>query len=246
MADERPLEGKTALVTGAGRNLGRAIALELAAHGANIVASARSNRAEAEAVAEEARAFDVSAIAILADVGDSDAVAAVAARSASELGGIDIYVSCVAMRPHQSLADTSIDEWHTAIETNLSASFYLAKAITPSMVEGGWGRIIHIGGGFDPARGRLHTLTTKNGLLGLTRALASELGPHGITANLVAPGSLRPKDGTPPSPEAAAKIPVGRFGEAEDVAWACAFLASPRSGFITGQVVHVNGGTRML
>ncbi len=244
---DRDLEGKTALVTGSGRNLGRAILLELAARGAHVVVNARSNRAEAEAVAEQARALGADALVTLGDVGDADAVHALVREALRRFSSIDIYVSNAATRPHQSVLDVSAEDWRRALATNLDASFHLAKAIAPSMVERGWGRIIHIGGGFGIAPGRLHTLAGKAGLLGLTKALAADLGRYGITANLVAPAALDVRGeraGSPPrsGPDA---VPAGRWGRPEDVAWACAFLASERSGFITGQTLHVNGGRMM-
>ena len=239
--------GKTVLVTGAGRNIGRAIVLEFAARGANVVVNARSNEAEAEAVAQEARALGAAALVTLGDVGDVDAVNDIVRRASQAFGRIDAYVSNAAVRPHQAVLDVTTEEWRRQLETNLSASFYLAKAIAPAMVEAGWGRIIHIGGGFSVAPNRVHTLTSKNGLLGLTRALAVELGPAGITVNVVAPGLIHtPGTTNEPPPGDVEEIPVRRRGEPEDIAWTCAFLASQRSGFITGQVIHVNGGSRML
>ena len=250
MDEARELDGKTALVTGAGRNIGRAILLELAARGANVIVNARANRAEAEAVAEEARAHGVAALVALGDVGDAGAVDTIAQAALERFGRVDVYVSNAAVRPHQGFLEVTHEEWRRNLETNLSASFYLAKALAPAMVESGWGRIIHIGGGFSVAPNRIQTLTSKSGLLGLTRALAVELGPSGVTVNLVAPASVNTTRGPENQPalspeEAAGQVPVGRLGEPEDVAWACAFLASPRSGFITGQVIHVNGGSRM-
>jgi NAD(P)-dependent dehydrogenase (short-subunit alcohol dehydrogenase family) len=249
MDTARDFEGRTVLVTGAGRNIGRAIVLEFAARGANVVINARSNRAEANAVADEARGLGARALVALGDVGDPDAVSAIASTAFQEFGRVDIYASNAAVRPHRRFLDVSNDEWRQHLEVNLSASFYLAKALTPSMAENGWGRVIHIGGGFEPAANRVHTITAKQGLLGLTRALAVELGPSGVTVNLVAPASVntpREPDARPRSVEDMANdLPVGRSGEPADVAWACAFLASPRSGFITGQVIHVNGGRRM-
>ncbi len=244
---DRDLEGKTALITGSGRNLGRAILLEFAARGANVVVNARSNRAEAEAVAEEARTLGADALVALGDVGDADAVGAIVDKALRRFSAIDISVSNAATRPHQSVLDISPEEWRRSLATNLDASFHLAQAVAPSMIERGRGRIIHIGGGFGVEPGRVHTLAGKAGLLGLTRALAADLGRHGITANMVAPAAIDvsgERDGRPPEsgPDA---VPLGRWGTPEDVAWACAFLASERSGFITGQALYVNGGRMM-
>ena len=244
---ERDLEGKTALVTGSGRNLGRAILIEFAARGANVVVNARSNRAEAEAVAEEARALGADALVALGDVGEAGAVRALVGEALRRFSAIDIYVSNAATRPHQSVLDVSPEEWRRALATNLDASFHLAKAIAPSMVERGWGRIIHIGGGFGVASGRIHTLTGKAGLLGLTRALAADLGRYGITANLVSPAAVNVSGERVEAPPGSGPdaVPAGRWGTPQDVAWACAFLASERSGFITGQTLLVNGGRMM-
>ena len=247
MRGDHDLEGKTALVTGSGRNLGRAILLELAARGANVVVNARSNRAEAEAVAEEARALGADALVALGDVDDADAVRAIVGEAQRRFTSIDISVSNAATRPHQSVLDVSAEEWRRALATNLDASFHLAQAVAPAMIERGWGRIIHIGGGFGVSPGRVHTLAGKGGLLGLTRALAADLGRYGITANMVAPAAIDvggERAGPPPEsgPDA---VPAGRWGAPADVAWACAFLASERSGFITGQTLCVNGGRMM-
>ena len=244
---DRDLEGKTALVTGSGRNLGRAILLEFAARGANVVVNARSNRAEAEAVAAEARALGADALVALGDVGDPDAVRAIVGEAQRRFPAIDISVSNAATRPHQGVLDVSAEDWRRALAINLDASFHLAQAVAPAMIERGWGRIIHIGGGFGVAPGRVHTLAGKGGLLGLTRALAADLGRHGITANMVAPAAIDvsgERAGSPPD-SGPDSVPAGRWGTPEDVAWACAVLASERSGFITGQTLYVNGGRMM-
>lgn len=247
MEAERDLEGRTALVTGSGRNLGRAILLEFAARGANVVVHARGNRAEAEAVAGEARALGAEALVALGDVGDAEAVRALVGEALRRFGALDVYVSNAAIRPHGSVLDVSAEEWRRALATNLDAAFHLARAIAPSMIERGWGRIIHIGGGFGVGPGRVHALAGKAGLLGLTRALAADLGRHGITANMVAPAAIdvSGERGGPPPADGPDAVPVGQWGAPEDVAWACAFLASERSRFITGQTLHVNGGRMM-
>ena len=158
METGRDLEGKTALVTGSGRNLGRAILLEFAARGANVVVNARSNRAEAEAVAAEARALGADALVALGDVGDPDAVRAIVGEAQRRFTAIDISVRNAATRPHQGVLDVSAEDWRRALAINLDASFHLAQAVAPAMIERGWGRIIHIGGGFGVAPGRVHTL----------------------------------------------------------------------------------------
>ena len=243
----RDLEGKTALVTGSGRNIGRAILLEFAARGANVIINTRANHVEAEAVATEARALGVDVFVALGDVGDQDTVRGIISDAQQRLGAIDIYVSNVGTRPYRDALEVSAGEWDRALATNLDAPLYLAQAIVPSMIERGWGRIIHIGGGFRVASGKIHTLTGKSALIGLTKALAADFGHYGITVNLVAPAALRRTGGRSEGPPSSGydAVPVGRWGTFEDVAWACAFLVAERSSFITGQILHVNGGRTM-
>lgn len=252
------LAGHTAFVTGSGRNIGRAIALELAGRGANVVVNARSNEAEAEAVAGECRAVGVRAETVVGDAARQSTIDA-AARAGAELGGVDIVVSNAAVRPHQSLADMTFDDWQRVLDTQLNASFRLASTFTPPMKARGWGRIIHVTGpdAFIGLANRAHNVAAKGALRGFTKALAVELGPFGITVNDVAPGILATErnDASHPHVTAAGApadendrsklvrlIPVGRLGTPDDVAYACGFLASPRAGFLTGIVVPVFGG----
>jgi 3-oxoacyl-[acyl-carrier protein] reductase len=251
----RDLEGKTALVTGSGRNIGRAVLLELAAKGADVIVNVRSNKDEAEHVASEARAYGVRAIVCIGDVSRQETVDQIADAAGAEFGGIDIVVSSAAVRPVQSFFELPIEDWQTILNTQLTASFRLAKAFVPGMTDRQWGRIIHITGpdAFIGLPHRAHNVTAKGGLRALTKALAIELGPFGITVNDVAPGNIRslrddashPVVGSVPAPDrqaGVADIPVGRQGEPEDVAYACGFLASPRAGFYTGTAMHCFGG----
>ncbi|HEU0033961.1 MAG TPA: SDR family oxidoreductase [Kofleriaceae bacterium] len=253
----RPLTGKTALVTGAGRNIGRAIVVELARQGANVIVNARSNRAEAEAVAAEARALGAGAIVVLGDIAALATIETVAREAEAAFGGVDIYVSNAMYRKHQAFHDTTVEDWHRYLEMQLGASFYLARTFAPAMARRGWGRIIHITGpdGFVGVANRIANVVAKGGLRSLTKALARELGPSGITVNDIAPGMhdtvrdpvTHPFVNDPDWIDKAVRsIPVGRLGTAEDVAWCCGFLASPRSGFITGQVLGCNGGELMI
>ncbi|BCB76604.1 3-oxoacyl-[acyl-carrier-protein] reductase [Phytohabitans flavus] len=254
---EQDLASKTALVTGSGRNIGRAVALEFAARGANVIVNSRTNREEVDAVAKEARDLGVGVIAAVGDISQQETIDEIAAQAKEQFGGVDIYVSNAAIRPFQSFFDLTVDDWLSVLNTQLNASFRLAKTFVPGMVEKKWGRIIHITGpdAFLGLSHRAHNVTAKGGLRALTKSLAIELGPFGITVNDVAPGAIDTikndashphvtKLGAPDENhrgEVIGRIPVGRLGTPEDLAYACGFLASPRAGFITGTVLPVFG-----
>jgi len=256
----RPLDGRTALVTGSGRNIGRAIALAFARDGANVVINGHRDRAALEAVANEARAMGVRARVALADVGDPDAVAAMVSDAVNDFGSVDIAVANVSLRLHQPLLDISIEDWRRTLETNLSSAFYLARACLPHMVEKRWGRIVHISGrdGFAPKQNRAHNVTAKAGVFALAKAIACEFGGYGITANTVAPGIIETTRDLANWPDAADSnaensfenrrraMPMQRFGHVEEVAAACSYLCSEGGAFVTGQVLHVNGGEFMF
>ena len=246
--------GKTALVTGAGRNIGRATILAFAQEGANVVVNYRSNRDEGEGVAEEARALGVEAIAIAADVGDSDQVGEMARQALERFGAVDIVVNNAASRPHQPFMDITVEDWDRVIRTDLSATFYLTRALVPTMMSRGWGRIVIIGGvcGSMGLANRAHTVASKAGLQGLTKAMALEFGHAGINVNLIAPGMIdttRPLEnypGWPPSQERLDGQPVNRIAQSEELAGVCVFLASQAASYITGQTIHFNGGMHMV
>ena len=249
------LKGKTALITGASRNIGRAIALAFAAEGADLVLNTRVNRDELEAVAEECRKAGVRVAPVLGDVGDPEAVETMVRQGLAELGAIDVLVCNAAIRPHRPLMETSIDEWHRVLAVNLHAAFYLARAVVPGMKERRGGSIIALGG-LSSLTGRPNTAavtTAKTGLLGLIRALAAELGPFGIRANMVIPGFMATErryaewypehQEVPPSaPEQLKQIPLRRFGRPDELAEACVFLASDASSYVTGDALRVMGG----
>jgi len=249
------LRGRAALITGASRNIGRAVALAFAAEGADLLLNTRANREELEAVAADCRKGGVRVATALADVADAAAVEAMVAHGLRELGAIDVLVCNAAIRPHTSLADTSVEDWHRVLGVNLHSAFYLARAVVPGMKERQRGSIIALGG-LSSLTGRPNTAavtTAKTGLLGLVRALAAELGPFGIRANMIMPGFIDTerryaewypefKKAPPGSPEQLKQIPLGRLGRPEDIADACVFLASDASAYVTGDTLRVMGG----
>jgi 3-oxoacyl-[acyl-carrier protein] reductase len=249
------LSGRTALITGASRNIGRAIALAYAAEGADLLLNARANGEQLEAVAEECRKTGVRVVTALADVADAAAVDAMVTRGVSELGGIDVLVCNAAIRPHKSITETSLEDWHRVLAVNLHSAFYLTRAVVPGMKARKRGSIITLGG-LTSLTGRPNTAAVtaaKTGVLGLVRALAAELGPFGIRANVVMPGVIDTErrnpewypelqQSPPGSPEQLKQIPLGRLGRPEDIADACVFLASEASAYVTGDTLRVMGG----
>ena len=249
------LQGRAALVTGASRNIGRAIALGFAAEGADLVLNTRVNGQELAEVAAECRKAGVRVVTTLGDVGDPAICQAMVERGLSELGSIDVLVCNAAIRPHKSVTDTTVEEWHHVLGVNLHSAFYLARAAVPAMKERRRGSIIALGG-MSSLTGRPNTAVVtvaKTGLLGLVRALAAELGPFGIRANMVMPGFIDTerrhaewypefRQAPPGSPEELAKIPLRRLGRPEDIAEACVFLASDASSYVTGDAIRVMGG----
>ena len=244
---------RTAIVTGSGRNIGRAIALALAAQGANVVVNGHRDRAAVDAVVKEIADLGGRALPFMADVSKHDEVAALVKAAADAFGSVDIVVSNVGMRRMQPFLDISLADWDAVLATNLTPAFYLARNAIPHMQRRKWGRIVLISG-FDGFWGqvtqRAHNITAKAGLHGLAKALAREFGPDGITVNTVAPGAIDTvRDWSQykhqPKEKIAAEIPLGRFGKVDEVAAACAFLAGDGGGFTSGQVIHVNGGHYM-
>jgi 3-oxoacyl-[acyl-carrier protein] reductase len=242
------LAGKVALVTGAGRNIGRAIALALAQGGAGVIVNARRNRAEAEAVVGEIAAGGGKAVAGLADVVDAPAVERMVAEGVSALGRLDILVNCAAVRREAPFGEMSAAEWHEALAIILDGAFNCAKACLPHLVKGGAGAIINIGGltAHTGAKNRAGVVTAKAGLVGLTRALAHDLAGDNITVNCVSPGLIETARGggnaARPHHHQTHQTLFGKRGAPEDVAGMVRYLAGPGGRFITGQTIHVNGG----
>jgi NAD(P)-dependent dehydrogenase (short-subunit alcohol dehydrogenase family) len=248
------LEERTAIVTGSGRNIGRAIALALATAGANVVVNGHRDSEAVAAVVSEIEALGGSAVGVIADVSVPEQVERLIAEATNAFGGVDIAVSNVGVRRQQAFEDITVDDWHAVMAVNLHACFYLAHFALPKMRERGWGRIIHISG-YDGWTGhidlRAHNVTAKAGMHGLTKAIAREYGRHGVTANTVAPGAIRTvRDRSQYShidlDAVRARLAIDSFGEPEDIAAACVYLAGDSGKFVTGQVIHVNGGEFMF
>ena len=242
------LDGKVALVTGSGRNIGRATVLKLAAEGAHVVVNARSNQAEADAVAQEARALGVQALSVLADVAQRGQVDHMVSQAMDTFGRIDILINNAAIRPHKPFTELTVDDWEAVRGVVLDGAIYCTRAVINSMVQNRYGRILFFTGegAFVGGAGRAHVSAAKMGLVGLARSLASEFAAQNIRVNVVSPGSI---DTTRANPEwyqgrapNAAGIPLQRQGTVEEIAATCLFLVSDDSGFITGQTIHANGG----
>jgi 3-oxoacyl-[acyl-carrier protein] reductase len=248
---QNELSGKVALVTGGARNIGRAICLALASGGAAVVVNSRSSREEAEKTAELVRAQGGRAAVHLADVADERAVAEMAGAAAREFGRIDILVNNAAVRQETPFAEIRLEEWRRVLATILDGAFLCAQACLPHLIRAGGGSIVNIGGvtGHRGARGRAHVVAAKAGLAGLTRALAHDLAPHGITVNCVVPGTIETERGLPGAPERPAERqglpPLGRRGTPEEIAAAVRFLSGPGARYITGQALHANGAGYM-
>jgi 3-oxoacyl-[acyl-carrier protein] reductase len=241
------LSGKVAVVTGAGRNIGRAIALALGEAGASIVVNARSNRAEADAVAREIEAIGGKALVHIGDVADAAAVQAMADAALKQLGRIDILVNNAALRREKPFTEMSYADWREIMDVTLDGAFHCVKACLPALKQSGAGTVINIGGlsAHTGAKSRAHVVTAKAGLIGFTRALAHDLADDGITVNCVVPGLIgtpRPKDKPEPAHHLTHGTISGTRGTPQDVAASVRFLCGPGARYVTGQAIHVNGG----
>lgn len=247
----RELGGYRAVVTGSARNIGREIAIELARAGAAVMVNARTAEAEAEAVAAEIRGEGGTASVTLADVSTPDGAARLVDAAGSVLGGLDILVNNAAVRREVDFVDLDYAEWRNVLATALDGPYLCSRAALPHLSEArGRGAIVNIGGlsAHVGAARRAHVLAAKAGVVGLTRALAHDLAPHGITVNCVAPGlidTVRTAGSTAggsPSHHARHAPLVGRLGACADVAGMVRFLCGPDARYVTGQTLHVNGG----
>jgi 3-oxoacyl-[acyl-carrier protein] reductase len=245
---EKALSGKVAIISGAGKNIGKCIAQMLAADGAAVVVNGRGDRPIIEETAREIRAAGGKAMPYLADVSKPDQVAGMVEAAVREFGGVDIAVNNAGLRRQTSFVQMSLEEWHEILSVALDGAFILAKAAVPEMIKRGGGAIVGLSGVSHHAgsTGRVHVNASKAGLEGFLRGLAMELAPHNITANAVAPGSIDtvrgPSAGGPQGRGHIREIPLGRQGRPEEIAAMVRFLVGPEGRYITGQTIHVNGG----
>lgn len=242
---------RTAFVTGSGRNIGRAVALALAADGLNVIINGSARRELCEAVAEEARALGVDAAVLMGDISNKDDLSRMTVSALEQFGTVDVLVNNAAIRPRQPFLDMTEDDWDRVFDTNLKSLFRLGQAFLPGMIDKGWGRIIGFTGmnaikGHD---GRAHGSAVKHGVWGLVKALAAEFGKTGVTVNAISPGPiLGDRDSQEKADQIAGDlkyIPIGRLGMPEEVAVVAAMLASDRGAFVNGQMIQVNGGAAM-
>ena len=245
MSATNDLQGRVAIVTGSARNIGRAIARALADDGAAVVINAKSSAAEAEAAAREIRDAGGRATAKIADVGTPDGAASLVATAVESFGRLDILVNNAAVRREMDFETLDYQEWRDIIATILDGAYLCAHAALPHLIAAGGGSIVNIGGlsSFTGAARRAHVIAAKAGLVGLTRALAHDLAPHGVTVNCVAPGLIdTARRGPEPSHHATHDTLMRRRGRPEEIAGVVRFLCGPDARYITGQTLHANGG----
>lgn len=249
------LHGKTTMITGASRNIGREIAITFAREGSDLILNTRSSKTELSEVASICEGLGVKTHIVMGDVTDPDKSMQMVQEGINALGKIDVLVSNVAIRPHKPILEVSNEEWASVMHTNLFPAFYLIKAVLPGMIDRKCGSIIALGGQA-AITGRPETAsvtTAKHGLLGLIRAVAAEMAPYKIRANMVNPGTTDTQRLNPEwypefeqtdrgSLEHLQGIPLGRQGTVSDIANACLFFASDESSYITGDRLNVVGG----
>ncbi|MFQ5764751.1 MAG: SDR family NAD(P)-dependent oxidoreductase [Rhodospirillales bacterium] len=251
MAEER----RTAIVTGSGRNIGRAVAIQLARDGLNVVVNGSTDKGACERTATDAEAHGagahgVEALVAMGDVGEKADAERIAAQAIERFGAVDVLVNNAAIRPMHPFLEMPEDEWDRVIAVDLMAAVWLARACLPGMLANGWGRIVNVAGmnAIQGYSGRAHVSVAKHGAWGLTKSLAKEFGPKGVTCNIISPGPIK---GERADPEMAAhiesmvsKVPVGRLGEPQEIAAAISMLASDAGAFVNGQMIQVNGGAQ--
>jgi len=237
-----------ALITGSGRNMGRGCAKELAKAGFNIVVNGSKDEAACARVADEVRSIGTQAVVVMGDVGDQSAIHTLTEKALQAFGRIDVLINNAAIRPATQFLDMSDEELTRVMSVNCYASVWLSRAFLPGMVENGWGRIINFTGmnAQKGTGGRPHVTMSKHASWGLTKALAHEFGPKGITVNTISPGTFPDEEidisQSDRFQKLLAQTPVGRLGTADDIAAAVGLLCSDRGGFINGQLLQINGG----
>jgi len=238
---------RTALVTGSGQNIGRAIAIELAAEGYNIILNGSSSRAACDAVAREVEATGSKALVAMGDIGVRDEAQGIAKAGILQFGRIDVLVNNAAIRPSFDLINDDEAVFQRIMDVNFYAALWLTRACLPDMIDHGWGRIINFTGmnAQQGYTGKSAVSISKHAAWGLTKSIAKEYASHGVTANIISPGTIV-GDGEEPESNKYATLkqqnPAGRLGVPLDIAKMVAYLASDQAGFVNGQLVQINGG----
>ena len=242
------LEGSVAIVTGASRNIGRAIALELAAGGAAVTIATRADLEAAQTVVDEILRSGGKAFALAADVAKEADVKHMVDETLARFGRLDILVNNASVRPEAPIESITLKDWRAVMAVTLDGPFLCIRAALPALEKSGHAAIVNIGGltAYTGAVHRAHVVAGKAGLDGLTKALAVELAPRGITVNLVSPGLIETRrEGGEPQHRKGRVLLMGRRGRPEEVAAMARFLAGPDARYLTGQTIHVNGGAFM-
>ena len=239
---------RSVLITGSGRNIGRSIAIQLAGKGYRIVLNGSSDRTACESVAKEVTDAGGEAIIAMGNIGVREEAIAIAQAGLDAFGSIDILINNAAIRPDCSLLTVDESEWDRIMNVNYKSAFWLARACLPGMIENGWGRIINFTGmnaqqGYG---GKPHVTVSKHAVWGLTKALAREFGPQGVTTNIISPGTIVGEFEDPVHPRDLNALqranPVGRLGTPLDIASMVKLLVSEEGGFVNGQMLQINGG----
>jgi 3-oxoacyl-[acyl-carrier protein] reductase len=245
MADAR----RTALVTGAGRNIGRACVLGLAEDGFNVAINGSSDRAACEKVAREAEKFGAKTLVVMGDVGKSEECKRIADAVIKQFGTVDALLNNAALRPNKPFLEMNEADWRRVISVDLDAAVWLSRACLPGMLAKGWGRIVNFTGmnAIHGHAGRTPVSVAKHGVWGLTKALAVEFGPKNITTNAISPGPIAPDTkeknaSTQARAQTVGRVPLGRMGTPVEVAAAARLLVSDAGAYINGQMIQVNGG----
>lgn len=240
---------KAALVTGGGRNIGRACVLGLAEDGFDVVVNGSSDRAACEEVAHEAGKLGARTLVVMGDVGKSEDCKRIADAAIKQFGAVDVLLNNAALRPSRPFLEISEADWRRVMSVDLDAAVWLSRACLPGMLEKGWGRIVNFTGmnAIHGHAGRTPVSVAKHGVWGLTKALAVEFGPRSVTVNAISPGPIAPDTeernaSAQARRQTLARVPIGRMGKPAEVAAAARLLVSEAGAYINGQMIQVNGG----